>query len=185
MIFRNTTLDGACVIEPECHEDQRGFFARTWCMREFEQHGLVAGMVQASVSFNRKKGTLRGLHYQVPPSQEAKLVRCTAGAIYDVILDLRPKSSMFLQYFGVTLTAANHQGLYIPPGFAHGFQTLAEDTEVTYLMTDFYKPEYARGVRWNDPAFGIVWPEDERIIIDRDASYQDFGPEVIREMEGI
>jgi dTDP-4-dehydrorhamnose 3,5-epimerase len=185
MIFRSTKLDGAYVIEPERHDDKRGFFARTWCMREFEQHGLIAAMVQASVSFNRKKGTLRGLHYQAPPSREAKLVRCTAGTIYDVIVDLRPKSLTFLQHVGVTLSAENRYALYIPAGFAHGFQTLADDAEVTYMMTDFYEPRNARGVRWNDPAFGIIWPEDERVIIERDNSYPDFGPELIRELEGI
>jgi dTDP-4-dehydrorhamnose 3,5-epimerase len=180
MIFSNTNLEGACIIKPERLEDQRGFFARTWCMREFEQHGLIAGMVQSSVSFNRKKGTLRGLHYQIPPSQEAKLVRCTSGAIYDVILDLRPKSATFLQHYGVELSAVNHYGLYIPPGF----QTLEHDTEVSYLMTDYYEPKYARGVRWDDPVFGIVWPQDERTIIERDARYPDFGPEIQRELEG-
>ena len=184
MIFRETNLEGAYLVEPERHDDRRGFFARTWCIREFEQHGLIAGMVQASVSFNRKKGTLRGLHYQVPPSQEAKLVRCTAGAIYDVIVDLRPKSATFLQHVGVTLSAQNHHALYVPPGFAHGFQTLADDTEVSYMMTDFYEPQHARGVRWDDPAFNVVWPVDERVIIERDNGYPDFGPEVIRELEG-
>jgi dTDP-4-dehydrorhamnose 3,5-epimerase len=184
MIFRDTNLDGAYVVEPERHDDRRGFFARTWCTREFEQHGLISRMVQASVSFNRKKGTLRGLHYQVPPSQEAKLVRCTAGAIYDVIVDLRPKSATFLQHIGVSLSAENHHALYIPPGFAHGFQTLVDDSEVSYMMTDFYEPQYARGVRWDDPAFGVVWPPDERVIIERDNGYPDFGPEVIRELEG-
>ena len=183
MRFRETRLSGAYIIEPERHEDERGFFARVWCAREFAQHGLTAPPVQASVSFNRKKGTLRGLHYQVPPSRETKLVRCTAGAICDVIVDLRPKSQTRLQHIDVTLSAENHSSLYIPPGFAHGFQTLTDDTEVVYMMTDFYAPELARGVRWDDPAFGIVWPPDERTIAQRDRDYPDFVPAMLRELE--
>jgi dTDP-4-dehydrorhamnose 3,5-epimerase len=185
MLFRETRLRGAYVIEPERREDERGFFARVWCAREFAEHGLTAPLAQASVSFNRKKGTLRGLHYQVPPSREAKLVRCTAGAIYDVIVDLRPKSVTLLQHIGVTLSAENHYSLYIPPGFAHGFQTLAHDAEVAYAMTDFYAPELARGVRWDDPAFGIAWPPDERTIAQRDRDYPDFAPAMLRELEAL
>lgn len=185
MRFRETKLRGAYVIEPERREDERGFFARVWCAREFEQHGLNAPAVQSNISFNRKKGTLRGMHYQVPPSREAKLVRCTAGAIYDVIVDLRPNSETRLQHLSVTLSAQEHRSLYIPPGFAHGFQTLTDNTEVFYMMSDFYAPELARGLRWNDPAFGIAWPEDDRIIIERDRSYPDFTPDVLRELEAL
>lgn len=184
MIFHETGLVGAYRIELEPYGDARGFFARTWCEREFVRHGLPARMVQANLSFNKKKGTLRGLHYQAPPSREGKLVRCTAGAIYDVIVDIRPRSATFRQHVAVTLSAENRQALYIPPGFAHGFQTLADDTEVAYLMTDFYQPEYARGLRWNDPVLGIAWPEEERTILERDNSYPDFGAHVIREFEG-
>jgi dTDP-4-dehydrorhamnose 3,5-epimerase len=185
MRFQETKLGGAYVIESERHEDERGFFARVWCVQEFAKHGLTAPPVQASVSFNRKKGTLRGLHYQVPPSREAKLVRCTAGAIYDVIVDLRPKSRTRLQHIGVTLSAENRTSLYIPAGLAHGFQTLTDRTEVVYMMTDFYAPELARGVRWDDPAFGIAWPPDERTIAERDRNYPDFTPAMLRELEGL
>lgn len=184
MIFQETGLAGAYLIELDRLSDSRGFFARTWCEREFAQHGLPARMVQANLSFNKKKGTLRGLHYQAPPSTEGKLVRCTVGAIYDVIVDIRPKSGTFLQYMAFTLSAENRKALYIPPGFAHGFQTLADSTEVTYMMTDFHQPAYARGLRWNDPAFNIKWPEDTRTILERDNSYPDFGSHVIKEFEG-
>jgi dTDP-4-dehydrorhamnose 3,5-epimerase len=184
MIFHETGLAGAYIIELDRLSDSRGFFARTWCEREFVQHGLPARMVQASLSFNEKKGTLRGMHYQAPPSREGKLVRCTAGAICDVIVDIRLTSNSFLRHVAVTLTAENRQALYIPPGFAHGFQTLADNTEVAYMMTDFYQPECARGLRWNDPVLGITWPEDARTILERDNGYPDFGAHVIREFEG-
>ena len=174
MIFTETKLKGAFSIQPERLEDQRGFFARTWCQQEFEAHGLNPCLVQCSISFNKKKGTLRGMHYQAAPSEEAKLVRCTSGAIYDVIIDLRADSRTFTQYVAVVLTAENRTMLYIPEGFAHGFQTLEANTEVLYQMSEFYVPEDARGVRWNDPAFGVEWPPDERIIIERDQNYPDF-----------
>jgi dTDP-4-dehydrorhamnose 3,5-epimerase len=174
MIFNATSLPGAFVIEPERIEDTRGFFARTWCRREFEAHSLNPNLAQCSISFNKKKGTLRGMHYQAEPYAEAKLVRCTSGAIYDVIIDLRPTSPAFKQHIAVTLSAENRTMLYIPEGFAHGFQTLADDTEVFYQMSEFYTPGAARGVRWDDPAFGLAWPDDERIIIARDQSYPDF-----------
>jgi dTDP-4-dehydrorhamnose 3,5-epimerase len=174
MIFVPTALSGAFVIEPERHQDQRGFFARTWCAREFANHGLNPRLVQCSMSFNKRKGTLRGMHYQAVPYPEAKLVRCTMGAIYDVIIDLRPSSPTYKQHVGVELTAENRKMLYIPESFAHGFQTLADDNEVLYQMSEFYSPDHARGVRWNDPAFGIVWPPDNRMIIDRDRGYPDF-----------
>ena len=182
MRFTPTSLPGSYLVDLERAEDQRGFFARTWCEHEALQHGLQPHMVQTSVSFNHKQGTLRGMHYQLPPSKETKLVRCTAGAIYDVILDLRPASKTFLQYFGTTLSADNHQALYIPSGFAHGFQTLVEATEVLYLMSDFYAPHLARGVRWNDPALGINWPDGTRLVHERDATYPDFGPQLIAEL---
>ena len=146
MRFTPTSLAGSYLVDLERAEDQRGFFSRTWCEHEAMQQGLQPHMVQASVSFNHNKGTLRGMHYQRPPSNEAKLVRCTAGAIYDVILDLRPASKTFLQHFGITLNADNRQALYIPSGCAHGFQTLIDTTEVLYLMSDFYVPHLAEGM---------------------------------------
>jgi dTDP-4-dehydrorhamnose 3,5-epimerase len=177
VIFVPTALPDAFVIEPERREDQRGFFARTWCAREFEARGLNPRLVQCSVSFNKRKGTLRGMHYQVAPHQEAKLVRCTMGAIHDVIIDLRPTSPTYKQHVAVRLTAENRRMLYVPEGVAHGFQTLADDTEVFYQMSEFHSPEHARGVRWDDPVFAIAWPPDERIINDRDRGYPDFiGP---------
>ena len=174
MIFTETSLKGAFLIEPERLEDERGFFARTWCQREFEAHGLNSRLVQCNISFNKKMGTLRGMHYQVAPYEEARLVRCTQGAIYDVIIDLRPESSTFKQYIAAVLTAQNRTMLYVPEGFAHGFLTLEDNTEVFYQMSEFYAPEYARGVRWNDPAFGIQWPAEVQVISDRDQNYPDF-----------
>jgi dTDP-4-dehydrorhamnose 3,5-epimerase len=174
LIFTQTKLAGAFVIELERRSDERGFFARTFCEQEFEAHGLKTQMVQCSVSFNKRKGTLRGMHYQAAPFAEAKLVRCTSGSIYDVIIDLRPASETFKQYFAVELSAENRRMLYIPEDFAHGFQTLRDDTEVFYQMAQRYSAEHARGARWNDPAFGIEWPEGERIIIERDQNYDDF-----------
>lgn len=174
MIFTETKLRGAFVVEPERFEDERGFFARTWSQKEFSEHGLDARMVECNVSFNKKKGTLRGMHFQAAPHGQAKLVRCTAGAIYDVIVDLRPDSSTFRQWTGVELTARNCRMLYVPEDFAHGFQTLEEDTEVFYQMSEYYAPQSSSGVRWNDPAFGIEWPPDERTIIARDRAYPDF-----------
>jgi dTDP-4-dehydrorhamnose 3,5-epimerase len=162
------------VIEPEMHEDDRGFFARTFCRREFEARGLNPQVVQCNVSFNKRKGSLRGMHYQVSPYSEAKLVRCTAGSIYDVIIDLRASSSAFRKHFGVELSAQNRKMLYIPEEFAHGFQTLEDNTEVFYQMSQYYSPEHSRGVRWDDPAFDISWPPGERVIIERDRTYPDF-----------
>jgi len=174
LIFTETKLAGAFVIEPERRADKRGFFARTYCRQEFEEHGLNPDVVQCNVSFNKRKGTLRGMHYQAAPFAEVKLVRCTSGSIYDVIIDLRPASATFKQYFAAELSAENRRMLYIPEDFAHGFQTLQDDTEVFYQMAQGYSAEHARGVRWNDPAFGIEWPKDERIIIQRDQNYPDF-----------
>jgi len=174
MIFSETKLKGSFLIEPERKEDQRGFFARTWCQEEFENHALNPRLVQCSVSFNNKKGTLRGMHYQVSPFEETKLVRCTKGEIFDVIIDLRLDSQTFKKYFSVLLNEENRLMLYVPPGFAHGFQTMTDNAEVFYQMSQLYSPEHARGVRWNDPVFGIQWPDDKRIIIDRDLNYPDF-----------
>ncbi len=174
MIFSETKLKGAFLIEPERKEDHRGFFARTWCQEEFEAHGLNSKLVQCSVSFNNKKGTLRGMHFQIVPFEETKLVRCTKGEIFDVIIDLRPNSGTFKRHFSVILNENNRLMLYIPGGFAHGFQTMADNTEVFYQMSQVYSPEHSGGVRWNDPAFGIQWPQDDRIIIDRDLNYPDF-----------
>lgn len=174
MIFTETRLAGAFVIELERHTDERGFFARTFCQKEFEAHGLNAHVAQCNVSFNKRKGTLRGMHYQAAPFTEAKLVRCTLGSIYDVIIDLRPASATFKRHFAMELSAENRRMLYIPEDFAHGFQTLEDDTEVFYQMAQRYSAEHARGVRWNDPAFGIEWPKGERIIIERDQNYPDF-----------
>ena len=167
-------MKGAFFIDLEKHADQRGFFARTYCEREFDAHKLNSRFVQCNTSFNEYQGTLRGMHFQAPPHEEAKLIRCTRGAIYDAIIDLRAESATFKQYFSAVLSAGNGRMLYVPQGFAHGFQTLEDNTEVFYQMSQFYVPELARGVRWNDPAFGINWPASERIIVARDQSYPDF-----------
>lgn len=177
MIFRETELRGAFIIEPGRLENERGFFARTFCQEEFKAHGLNPGVVQCNISFNKKKGTLRGMHYHVATHEEAKLVRCSQGAIYDVIVDLRPDSPTFKQWVAVELTADNRRMLYIPEGFAHGFQTLQDNTEVLYQMSEFYHPECAKGVRWDDPAFGIEWLADDRIISNRDKGWPLFDEE--------
>ncbi len=177
MIFVEINLQGAFVVRVQRFEDDRGFFARTWCRREFEARGLVSHLVQCSISFNRRKGTLRGMHFQAAPFQEAKLVRCTRGSLYDVIIDLRPRSPTFKQHVGVVLSADNRDALYVPEGVAHGFQTLEDNTEVFYQMTEFYAPEYGRGVRWNDPAFGIQWPDSEPTLLERDSNYPDYRPD--------
>ncbi|MEL7362210.1 MAG: dTDP-4-dehydrorhamnose 3,5-epimerase [Bacteroidota bacterium] len=177
MIFDETTLPGAFVLRPERHADERGHFARTFCRREFEAHGLNAAVAQCSVSFNEQAGTLRGMHYQAAPHAEAKLIRCTRGAVYDVILDLRADSDTYGQHFGAVLSADNGHALYVPEGFAHGFLTLKDRSEVFYQMSAFFAPDAARGVRWDDPAFNIHWPRPVRVIKDRDAAYPDFVPE--------
>ena len=161
MVFEQTKLAGATVIELEKLEDKRGFFARTWCQREFEAHGLNPRLVQCNISYNKGKGTLRGMHFQAAPYQEAKLVRCTMGAVYDVIIDLRPESPTFMRHFGITLTPQARNMLYIPEGFAHGFLTLIDDTEVFYQMSEFYAPDYGRGVRWKT-ARVLVWRNSRR-----------------------
>lgn len=171
MIFSETKLKGAFIIEPERIGDERGFFARTFCHKEFEDHGLNPKVVQCNVSFNTKRGTLRGMHYQVAPYEEAKLVRCTRGAIYDVILDLRQESITFGKWEATELTEENRKMVYAPEGFAHGFQTLEDNTEVLYQMSEFYHPECARGVRWNDLTFSIEWPIDVKTISEKDKSF--------------
>jgi dTDP-4-dehydrorhamnose 3,5-epimerase len=174
VIFTETRLKGAFILELERREDDRGFFARSWCQKEFQAHGLSPAIAQCNISFNRLKGTLRGMHYQAAPFDEAKLVRCTAGALYDVIIDLRRDSATYRQHVGEVLSAANYRMLYVPKGFAHGFQTLEDNTEIFYQMSDFYSPEHARGVRYNDPAFGIKWMISDPVIVDRDRDYPDF-----------
>lgn len=174
MKFHELEIAGAFRIELDPHVDDRGFFARSFCAREFTEHGMNPRVVQCNISFNRKKGTLRGMHYQTTPFEEAKVVQCTHGAIFDVIIDLRPASPSYKKHAAVELSETNRQMLYVPEGCAHGFQTLADNTEVFYLMSEFYSPDHARGVRWNDPAFGIRWPEDERTIVPRDQQYPDF-----------
>lgn len=178
MIFEETPLKGAYVVDADLRADSRGFFARTWCASEFEDHGLNPRLVQCSISFNRRKGTLRGMHYQAAPHEEAKLVRCTMGAICDVIVDLRPDSPTFKRHVAVTLSAENRKALYIPEKFAHGFVTLEDETEVYYQMSEFYAPESARGFRWNDQQFGIRLPVPVEVISERDATYPDFGRQV-------
>jgi dTDP-4-dehydrorhamnose 3,5-epimerase len=173
MIFRETSLAGLFQIDLEAHCDERGFFARSWCQQEFEERGLKSNLAQCSISFNTRKGTLRGLHYQ-DPFPETKLVRCTKGSIFDVVIDLRPQSPTFKQWFGTVLNSLNRHMLYIPEHCAHGFLTLEDETEIFYQMSEFYHPETARGVRWNDPAFQITWPSDVRLISDRDRTYPDF-----------
>jgi len=174
LIFKETKLPGAFVIEPEKHEDERGFFARSFCRREFEAHGLNPNVAQCNISFNKRKGTLRGMHFQAAPFAEAKLVRCTMGSIFDVIIDLRKELRSFKDHLGIELSATNRKMLYIPEEFAHGFQTLEDNTEVFYQMSQVYSAEHARGVRWDDPAFGIRWPQAQRVMNERDQNYPDF-----------
>lgn len=173
VLFTETKLAGAYIIDAERIADERGFFARTWAVDEFADHNLETRLVQCNISYNARAGTLRGMHYQAEPYAEVKLVRCTMGAIYDVIIDLRPESSTFKQWVAVELSAENRRMLYIPEGFAHGFQTLADNSEVFYQMSTFYHPDSARGVRWNDPALGIAWPLPLGMIAQRDATYPD------------
>jgi len=174
MKFQGTSISGVFEIRPEPANDERGFFARTWCREEFRSHGLNAEIVQCSISYNRKKRTLRGLHHQAAPYQEVKLVRCTQGAIYDVVLDLRPDSPTFKHWIAATLSSADRNMFYIPEGCAHGFLTLEDHTEVFYQMSQAYHADSARGVRWNDPAFRIEWPGTVEVISDRDRKYPDF-----------
>jgi dTDP-4-dehydrorhamnose 3,5-epimerase len=176
MRFAATPIPGCWVVEPEEQADERGFFARLFSRDEFSAHGLNPELAQSSISFNRQRSTLRGMHWQEKPHEEAKLVRCTQGAIFDVALDLRHGSPAYLKWYGVELTAKNRRMLYIPEGCAHGLLTLADDTEVQYSISEFHHPESARGARFDDPAFGITWPEPVRVISARDSSYPDFRP---------
>lgn len=174
MHFIETELKDAFIIEPEPIEDERGFFARIFCEEEFKKRGINFKIVQCNISFNKKKGIIRGMHYQIPPYEEAKIVYCIRGAIYDVIIDLRSNSPTYKKWIAVELSAENRRMLYIPKGFAHGFQTLKDNTELFYLMSEFYHPEYAQGIRWDDPAFRIKWPLKRVIIKERDKNFPDF-----------
>lgn len=177
MIFKETPIPGAYSIVPEKREDDRGFFARVWCAREFEEHGLDPRQVQTNISFNRYKGTVRGLHYQIAPHAENKLVRCTSGAIFDVVVDLRPDSPTFSQWFGLRLSAEEHNMLLVPEGCAHGFQTLCDSAEVSYQVSEYYAPEAERGARYDDPAFAIDWPLPAAAMSPKDAAWAPFGTE--------
>lgn len=177
MIFTETNLSGAYIIDIEKREDERGFFARSWCQREFVERGLDPNLVQCNLSYNRVKGTLRGMHLQLPPNAETKVIRCTMGALYDVIIDLRYGSPTFQHWTAVDLTAENRRALYVPKGFAHGFLTLADHTEAFYLMSEFHAPESAYGFRWNDPAFSVFWPAAVQVISARDRTYADYDPQ--------
>ncbi|RIJ34382.1 dTDP-4-dehydrorhamnose 3,5-epimerase [Pontibacter oryzae] len=174
MIFTETKLKGAFIIDVKRLEDERGFFGRSFCQNEFEAHGLSKDVRQTNVSYNKKKGTLRGMHMQLAPNEESKLVRCTRGAIYDVIIDMRPDSETYKQWIGVELTADNYRMLFVPEGFAHGFITLEDNTDVTYQVTEFYTPGAERGIRWNDPAFNIEWPIEPVVISEKDQAHPDF-----------
>jgi dTDP-4-dehydrorhamnose 3,5-epimerase len=176
MKLTETKLPGVFLVEPEKFHDTRGFFALTWSQREFRELGLNSNLVECNISFNHKRGTLRGMHFQTAPYAQEKLVRCTRGSLYDVVIDLRTESPTRGQWVAVELTADNHKAIYVPGGLAHGFQTLEDDTELLYQMSEVYAPEYARGVRWNDPAFAVEWPDAERIIIARDNAYEDWEP---------
>jgi dTDP-4-dehydrorhamnose 3,5-epimerase len=174
MIFTATQLDGAWLIDIEPREDERGFFARIWCRQELAAQGLDAELAQESVSFNRQRGTVRGLHFQRPPYPETKIVRCTGGAIFDVIVDLRPQSPSYLRWQGFELTAENRSALYVPKGFAHGFQTLANNAEIVYQISEFYAPTSAGGYRYDDVVFGIAWPLPVTMISERDLNWPAF-----------
>jgi dTDP-4-dehydrorhamnose 3,5-epimerase len=175
VIFEQTRLEGAYLIDLERREDERGFFARTWCADEFADHGLVNRLVQANVSWNARQGTLRGMHFQHPPHAETKLIRCTRGAIFDVIVDLRPDSETYKEWLGVELTDENRRALFVPEGFAHGYQTLVPDSEIIYQVSAAYAPQAEGGVRWDDPAFGIEWPDaGNALLSDKDRSWPDF-----------
>jgi dTDP-4-dehydrorhamnose 3,5-epimerase len=174
MLFTPIPLDGADIVDLDPHTDERGFFARSWCQKEFAEHGLQVLLVQCNISYNRYQGTLRGMHLQTEPFAEAKLVRCTRGAIWDAIVDMRPASPTYLKHYAVELNAHNHRMLYVPEGFAHGFVTLENDTEIFYQMSEFYAPDHAVGYRYDDTAFGIQWPVAIAVISERDRSYPDY-----------
>ena len=174
MIFTETKLKGAYIIEVKRLEDERGFFGRSYCENEFAELGLTTGIKQTNVSYNKKKGTLRGMHMQISPFEETKLIRCTRGAIYDVIIDMREDSETYKQWIGVELTADNYRMLFVPEGFAHGFITLEDNTDITYQVTQFYTPGSERCIRWNDPAFNIKWPMEPVVISEKDQAQPDF-----------
>jgi dTDP-4-dehydrorhamnose 3,5-epimerase len=174
LIFEPGDLPGIVIISPERHADERGFFARTWCAQEFAAAGLPSVSAQCSVSWNERKHTLRGMHWEAAPQRESKLVRCTRGAIFDVIVDLRPESPTYLAHIGLRLSADDHRAVFIPPGMGHGFLTLTDGTEVLYQMDSFYAPLAERGARWDDPAFGIDWPAPPAVISERDRTFPDF-----------
>jgi len=176
MKFHETKLPGVFEVRLDLVADERGFFARSWCQKEFGDHGLSSKLAQCSISLNTRRGTLRGMHYQVAPFTETKVVRCIGGAIYDVVLDLRGQSPTFKQWFATVLSAENRHSLYVPEGCAHGFLTLTDESEVLYQISEFYHPEASRGVRWNDPAFQIAWPEKVEVISERDRTFPDFDP---------
>jgi dTDP-4-dehydrorhamnose 3,5-epimerase len=174
MTFNETKLAGVYEIGIELHADERGFFGRCFCQREFENNHLNPRLVQCSVSFNARRGTLRGIHYQAWPYPEVKVVRCTRGSIYDVVVDLRQDSPTYATWVAIVLTAEKRNMVYVPEGCGHGFLTLADETEIVYQMSEFYRPESSRGVRWNDPAFQISWPAEVKVISERDRTYPDF-----------
>jgi dTDP-4-dehydrorhamnose 3,5-epimerase len=176
MIFTAAPISGAFLIDPEKHGDDRGFFARAFCEREFAAHQLVTRFVQVNNSQSARMGTLRGMHYQLAPKAETKLVRCIRGALFDLVLDLRQGSPTFGKSFGAEITAENRRMMYVPKGFAHGFITLADDTEAFYFVDEFYAPQYERGIRWNDPRFGFLWPIPPTVLSDKDANHRDFDP---------
>jgi dTDP-4-dehydrorhamnose 3,5-epimerase len=174
MKFTETGLDGAWIVDIEPMEDDRGFFARTWCAKELAEHGMAADVAQCNVSYNHLRATLRGMHYQLPPAAEAKFVRCTAGAVHDVIVDVRSGSPTYLQWVGVELSATNRRALYVPPLFAHGYLTLTDGAEVIYQVSEFYTPGAERGARFDDPAFGIEWPIEPEVLSAKDQAWQPF-----------
>lgn len=180
MIFTETKLKGAFILEIKKIEDDRGFFGRSWCRKEMEDHGLIGEIVQANTSFSYKKGTLRGMHFQVSPFEEAKIIRCVRGAMYDVIIDLRPDSETFRQWTGVELSQDNYKMFYVPEGFAHGFLTLTDNVEVYYNVTAFYTPGAERGIRWNDKAFNIKWPMEPGVISKKDREHPDFDESMLK-----
>jgi dTDP-4-dehydrorhamnose 3,5-epimerase len=183
--FLDTSIPGVVVIDPERHGDDRGYFTRTWCARELAEHGLEPTLAQCSVSHNTTRGTLRGLHWQVPPQAETKMVRCTRGAIFDVAVDLRPGSPTFLRWFGTELTSEKGRALYVPRGFAHGFLTLEDSTDVEYQISSEFSPGHARGIRWNDPALEIGWPCPVEVIAARDRDYPDLDVHSLEPLRGL
>ena len=184
MLFKQVELPGVYQIDLDKHHDERGFFARTWCEKEFKAQGLVGRMVQNSIAYNAKKGTLRGMHYQSAPSKQSRLVRCIAGSVFTVIIDLRPESPAYLNHIVDEMTAESHKAYYIPPGFALGYQTLEDDSIVYYQMPEFYEPDFEKGFRWNDPRFSIKWPLNITVINDRDKNYSDFDLKMVAGFKG-